>query len=169
MTTLGPSRLKRLLVSPRRDRYLFWLWFCPFYSENLHQQHYVSVYRVPDPQSRDPVQQTQHRTGDSLHSEENAQDHTRAGSQLLKSFPAPSRSSHPHRGTGTALKMGQKRQLRSNGGDDGLVTKSRLTLRPHRLQPARPLCLRDLPGENTGVGCHFLLHRSNALQEYTLR
>ena len=28
--------------------------------------------------------------------------------------------------------------------------------RPFGLQPARLLCPRDSPGENTGVGCHFL-------------
>ena len=32
-----------------------------------------------------------------------------------------------------------------------------LTLRAHQLQPARPLCLWDFPGKNTGVSCHFLL------------
>ena len=37
----------------------------------------------------------------------------------------------------------------------GLVAK--LCLRPHRLQLARLLCLRDFPGKNTGVSCHFLL------------
>ena len=31
------------------------------------------------------------------------------------------------------------------------------SLRPHRLQPNRLLCPWDLPGKNTGVGCHFLL------------
>ena len=31
------------------------------------------------------------------------------------------------------------------------------TLRPHGLSPARLLCPWDSPGENTGVGCHFLL------------
>ena len=31
------------------------------------------------------------------------------------------------------------------------------SLRPHGLQPARLLCLWDFPGNNTGVGCHFLL------------
>ena len=37
-------------------------------------------------------------------------------------------------------------------------TKSCPTLQwPHGLQPARPLCLWDSPGKNTGVGCHFLL------------
>ena len=29
--------------------------------------------------------------------------------------------------------------------------------RPHGLQPARLLCLRDSPGKNTAVGCHSLL------------
>ena len=29
--------------------------------------------------------------------------------------------------------------------------------RARGLQPARPLCLWDSPGKNTGVGCHFLL------------
>ena len=31
-------------------------------------------------------------------------------------------------------------------------------LRPHGLQPARLLCPWDSPGQNTGVGCHALLH-----------
>ena len=37
------------------------------------------------------------------------------------------------------------------------VTQSCLTLRPHGLKPARLLRLWDSPGNNTGVGCHFLL------------
>ena len=35
-------------------------------------------------------------------------------------------------------------------------------LRPRGLQPVRLLCLWDLPGKDTGVGCHFLL------QEYDI-
>jgi len=31
------------------------------------------------------------------------------------------------------------------------------SLRPHGLLPIRLLCLWDYPGNNTGVGCHFLL------------
>ena len=31
------------------------------------------------------------------------------------------------------------------------------SVRPHRQQPTRLLCPWDSPGENTGVGCHFLL------------
>ena len=31
------------------------------------------------------------------------------------------------------------------------------SLKPHRLQPSRLLCLWDFSGKNTGVGCHFLL------------
>ena len=31
------------------------------------------------------------------------------------------------------------------------------SLQPCGLQPARLLCPWDYPGENTGVGCHFLL------------
>ena len=31
------------------------------------------------------------------------------------------------------------------------------SLRPHALEPTRPLCPWDSPGKNTGVGCHFLL------------
>ena len=31
------------------------------------------------------------------------------------------------------------------------------SVRPHRQQPTRLLCLWDSPGKNTGVGCHFLL------------
>ena len=30
---------------------------------------------------------------------------------------------------------------------------------PHRRQPTRLPCPWDSPGKNTGVGCHFLLHR----------
>ena len=32
------------------------------------------------------------------------------------------------------------------------------SLRPRGLQPARRLCPWDSPGNNTGVGCHSLLH-----------
>ena len=38
-----------------------------------------------------------------------------------------------------------------------LVVKSSPTLRPHELQPARPLCPWNFPGKNTVVGCHALL------------
>ena len=31
------------------------------------------------------------------------------------------------------------------------------SVRPHRQQRTRFLCLWDSPGKNTGVGCHFLL------------
>ena len=34
---------------------------------------------------------------------------------------------------------------------------SERSLRPHGLQPARPLCPWDSPGKNPGVGCQFLL------------
>ena len=33
---------------------------------------------------------------------------------------------------------------------------------PHRQQPTRLLCPWDSPGENTGVGCHFLLQCMHA-------
>ena len=47
-----------------------------------------------------------------------------------------------------------------NGGDSSLVAKLCLTLlRPHGLQPTRPLCTWDSPGKNTGVGHHFLLQK----------
>ena len=47
-----------------------------------------------------------------------------------------------------------------NGGGSSLVAKLCLTLlRPHGLQPTRPLCTWDSPGKNTGVGHHFLLQR----------
>ena len=32
-------------------------------------------------------------------------------------------------------------------------------LHPHGREPARLLCYWNSPGETTGVGCHFLLHR----------
>ena len=35
------------------------------------------------------------------------------------------------------------------------------SLQSHGLQPKKLLCPWDFPGENTGVGCHFLLQRSN--------
>ena len=39
-----------------------------------------------------------------------------------------------------------------------LVAKSCPTpLQPHELQPSSLLCPWDFPGENTRVGCHFLL------------
>ena len=38
-----------------------------------------------------------------------------------------------------------------------LTCFSRVRLRPHGLQPSRPLCPWDSPGKNAGVGCHFLL------------
>ena len=38
-----------------------------------------------------------------------------------------------------------------------LVAQLCLTLRPYELQSARLLCPWDIPGRNTGVGCHFLL------------
>ena len=31
------------------------------------------------------------------------------------------------------------------------------SVQPHRWQPTRPRHLRDSPGKNTGVSCHFLL------------
>ena len=34
------------------------------------------------------------------------------------------------------------------------------SLRPHGLQPTRPLCPWDSPGKSTGVGCHCLLRLS---------
>ena len=38
-----------------------------------------------------------------------------------------------------------------------LVAQSWLTLQLHRLQSARALCPQSSPGQNTGMGCHFLL------------
>ena len=39
-----------------------------------------------------------------------------------------------------------------------LVAQSCLTLRPHGPKSTRLFCPWDVPGKNTGVGCHFLLH-----------
>ena len=39
------------------------------------------------------------------------------------------------------------------------------TLRPHRRQPTRFPRRWDSPGENTGVGCHFLLQRMKVKSE----
>ena len=46
-----------------------------------------------------------------------------------------------------------------NAGGGGLVAKSRLTLaKPWTILLAHQLlCPWDLPGKNTGMGCHFLL------------
>ena len=42
------------------------------------------------------------------------------------------------------------------------------SLQPHELEPARLLRLWDLPGKNTGVGCHFLFHRIFLTQGWNL-
>ena len=39
------------------------------------------------------------------------------------------------------------------------------SVRPHRRQPTRLTCPWDSPGKNTGVGCHFLLHRMKVKSE----
>ena len=38
-------------------------------------------------------------------------------------------------------------------------------MRSHRQKPIRLLCLRDSPGKNSGVGCHFLLQCLNVRSE----
>ena len=49
-----------------------------------------------------------------------------------------------------------------------LVAKSCPTLLlPHESQPTRFLCLWDFPGKYTGMGCHFLLHGSSWLRDWT--
>ena len=42
------------------------------------------------------------------------------------------------------------------------------TLRPHGLEPSRLLCAWNSPGENTGVGSHFLLQGIFPTQELNL-
>ena len=42
------------------------------------------------------------------------------------------------------------------------------SLRPHELQFSRLLCPWDLPGKNTGAGCHFLLPGIFPTQELNL-
>ena len=37
------------------------------------------------------------------------------------------------------------------------------SLRQHGLQPTRLLCSWDSPGNNTGVGCHFLLQKGEGI------
>ena len=39
------------------------------------------------------------------------------------------------------------------------------SLQPHGLSPTKPFCPWDFPGENTGVGCHFLLQGIFPTQE----
>src|SRR5574341_2275885 len=39
------------------------------------------------------------------------------------------------------------------------------SVRPHRQQPIRLPCPWDSPGKNTGMGCHFLLHRMKVKRE----
>ena len=41
------------------------------------------------------------------------------------------------------------------------------SLRPHGLQPPRPLCPWGAPGKNTGVGCHALLQGSSQPRDQT--
>ena len=41
-------------------------------------------------------------------------------------------------------------------------------MRPHRLYPARLVCLWDPPGKNTGVGCHALLQGIFPTQRWNL-
>ena len=40
-----------------------------------------------------------------------------------------------------------------------LVTQHLTLCDPHKLQPTKLLCPWNSPKRNTGVGCHFLLHR----------
>ena len=42
------------------------------------------------------------------------------------------------------------------------------SLRPHGLQHASLLCLRDFPCKNIGVGCHFLLQGIFPIQRLNL-
>ena len=44
----------------------------------------------------------------------------------------------------------------------------RLTLQPYELQPCMLLCPWDSPGQNTRVGCHFLLQGIFLTQESNL-
>ena len=48
-------------------------------------------------------------------------------------------------------------QYQSCGSESVSHSAMSASLRPHRLQPARLLCLCNSPGKNTGMGCHFLL------------
>ena len=50
------------------------------------------------------------------------------------------------------------------------IAQSHLTQRPHGLQPTRLLCPWDLPGNSTGVGCHFTIPetRSFSLPEWKI-
>ena len=69
------------------------------------------------------------------------------GGEVLKRTPP---ESQPQRGTVRGA-VGRVGTLLSRS----VVSDSQ---RPHGLQPARLACTWDSPGENTGVGCHFLLH-----------
>ena len=40
------------------------------------------------------------------------------------------------------------------------------SVQPHGLQPTRLLHPWDSPGKNTGVGCHFLLHKWTGMGEF---
>ena len=53
----------------------------------------------------------------------------------------------------------------SNTTEATARTHSRLTVRPHGLQPARLLCPPDFPGKNTRAGCQFLLQGTFTTQE----
>ena len=41
------------------------------------------------------------------------------------------------------------------------------SVRPHRRQPTRLLCLWDSPGKNTGVGCHTTKHLKEILYQFS--
>lgn len=86
-----PSILKGLVVSIQGDRYLSWVCFCLFCPENLSQHHNLNAYRVPDPQLWDP------NTASSRgFTEQWRRVDSRPWGYLVKSFTAPSKSSHPH-------------------------------------------------------------------------
>ena len=91
---------------------------------------------------------------------------------LLKNFRqkvcsknrASTRDIHKIRGAVWWEKLGQCLEIRVNSCvplslPACLLSRSVVydSLRPHGLQPTRLLCPQDLPGKNTGVGCHFLL------------
>ena len=50
-----------------------------------------------------------------------------------------------------------KERQRTERKKERVVAQSCLSLRPYELLPTRILCPWDSPGQNTGVGCHFLL------------
>jgi len=77
------------------------------------------------------------------------QNHSSKASILHRSAFFIVQLSHPYMTTGKTIALAAAAAAK--------LPQSCLTLRPHRWQPTRLPRPWDSPGNNTGVGCHFLL------------